>query len=425
MTPEVFAQILALGRETRNVEFKGPGPMQRNTDLTLKVIRAVMGLANTPDGGHVFIGVEEDAAGVPSVGGGLVPADLATWTQDDLGALVANHADPRVAFHVLPAISHNGALVLPIRVDEFGEAPVVCVRDGQAGHKQILKEGAVYVRGTGRIETRAVDSYAEMRSLLDLAVSKGLRRFVEQAHGAGMRVGPPGPTDAQRFAEEAAAFPTAAPLEAMRDQGPWRFVVRPTAFDENAVPDVAALERAVRDNVVVLRGWDWPHVDVHARVQRREHHVFQITDMQERSEAWCMFRSGQFIYERPLKPPRHEGAGRALHYQDTINTLTEAFAFAARLAVLPPFSTLRVDVEAHCLDGRVLTASDHVLRRPTRYTASGTDPFTFSWSGVREDLIANWQALALDAGVNLFHRFGLDVGPAILQGFQQNLLSRR
>ncbi|HJW74554.1 MAG TPA: hypothetical protein VJ787_02625 [Thermoleophilia bacterium] len=54
MTPEVFAQILALGRETRNVAFKGPGPFAKNTDLTLKVIRAVMGLANTPAGAKVI-----------------------------------------------------------------------------------------------------------------------------------------------------------------------------------------------------------------------------------------------------------------------------------------------------------------------------------------------------------------------------------
>lgn len=39
MTPDVFAQILALGRETRNFEFKGPGPFAKNTDLTLIVLR--------------------------------------------------------------------------------------------------------------------------------------------------------------------------------------------------------------------------------------------------------------------------------------------------------------------------------------------------------------------------------------------------
>jgi hypothetical protein len=50
----VFAQILALDRETRNVEFKGPGPFAKNTDLTLKVIRAVMGLAVI--GGRLRVG---------------------------------------------------------------------------------------------------------------------------------------------------------------------------------------------------------------------------------------------------------------------------------------------------------------------------------------------------------------------------------
>lgn len=52
-----FVELLALGHEQQGVEFKGPGP---RTDKYLqgKVLRAILGMANRRDGGHIIIGVE-------------------------------------------------------------------------------------------------------------------------------------------------------------------------------------------------------------------------------------------------------------------------------------------------------------------------------------------------------------------------------
>ena len=97
MTPEDLRTAIALGREQRSTEFKGPG-MRTDKALLVKVIRAMLGMANKPDGGVVVLGVEDSGATITATG--LSPAELATWGYDDLASSVSNYADPYIEFDV-------------------------------------------------------------------------------------------------------------------------------------------------------------------------------------------------------------------------------------------------------------------------------------------------------------------------------------
>ncbi len=138
MTDEEFSEILALGYERRNTEFKGPGP--RSTQpLFAKVIRAVLGMANQQDGGIVVIGVEENAGVLSPVG--LVDVDLATWRYDDVAAGLASFADPFVSME-LEVREHDAKRFVALHVREFESIPVLCRRD----YPDALRQGACYVR---------------------------------------------------------------------------------------------------------------------------------------------------------------------------------------------------------------------------------------------------------------------------------------
>ena len=93
MTDDEFAEILALGHETRGVEFKPPGPLSDRA-LGARVVRAVLGMANRRDGGLVIIGVEDNDDEINAVGVG--EADLVTWNYDDIADRLAVYADPSV-----------------------------------------------------------------------------------------------------------------------------------------------------------------------------------------------------------------------------------------------------------------------------------------------------------------------------------------
>lgn len=59
ISEQTLAEWIALGREQRGVEFKGPGP-RSSKHLCGKVLRAMMAMANRRDGGFVVIGVDEN-----------------------------------------------------------------------------------------------------------------------------------------------------------------------------------------------------------------------------------------------------------------------------------------------------------------------------------------------------------------------------
>lgn len=93
MTDQEFETLLKRGYETGGVEFKGPGKRIDRTFLA-NVVRAVLGMANRRDGGHVIIGVDSESLDPV----GLEEDQADTWTYDELAASVNEYASPSVSF---------------------------------------------------------------------------------------------------------------------------------------------------------------------------------------------------------------------------------------------------------------------------------------------------------------------------------------
>ena len=154
------------------------------------------------DGGHIIIGIDDKnpAAFKP----GLDAAQLKSWTDYDLVSRnLAVYADPPLRFEVEGMTLSTGTDVAVIRVYEFADVPHLCAK----GHDGVLRHGGLYVRPRKVPETSEVASSVEMRDVLDLAIEKGVRRFVETAARAGLQMGPagpiqPGPNDEERYDKE-------------------------------------------------------------------------------------------------------------------------------------------------------------------------------------------------------------------------------
>ena len=197
MTDEDFIQIMGLGHELSGVEFKSPGPMS-NRRLVAQVIRAILGMCNRRDGGTVIIGVE-DAQGVLNPVG-LTEADMSAWSHDALADQVARYADPSASFAV-DIREYDGSSYVVIEVEEFSDIPVLCKRS----YGDVLQDGACYVRPRRKPETSSIPTQADMRDLLDLAIEKGVTRFLERARRVGLFSIPtvePQVTDRERFDEQ-------------------------------------------------------------------------------------------------------------------------------------------------------------------------------------------------------------------------------
>jgi predicted HTH transcriptional regulator len=190
VTEQEFETLLAIGHEKNGVEFKGCG---NRTDPAFRagVIRAILGMANRRDGGLVILGVDADS--LEPVG--FEDDEVKAWLNyDELAARVNEFASPSVNFD-LEALSSRERKVIIIHVQEFEDIPILCQRDFHANGKRdlILRRGACYVRSRHKPETSEIPSEEEeMRELLELAIDKGVRKFVPRAQKAGLFPSVPG-----------------------------------------------------------------------------------------------------------------------------------------------------------------------------------------------------------------------------------------
>lgn len=187
-----FAYLVALDHERRDVEFKPPGP-RTEPHLFAQVTRAALGMANNRGGGVVIIGVSQQGAIFRPIG--LSNGDVASWRYDDVASRFAVYADPYIDFD-LAVKDYEKRQFIVLQISEFAELPVLCKDEYQlpaqpgTGSRRVmpplLRKGACYVRSRRKPETVEVPSQSEMRELLDLAIDKGVRRFVERARAAGL-----------------------------------------------------------------------------------------------------------------------------------------------------------------------------------------------------------------------------------------------
>jgi predicted HTH transcriptional regulator len=198
VTEQEFETLLAIGHEQNGVEFKGRGTRTDGAFLA-GIVRAILGMANRRDGGFVILGVDADS--LEPIG--FEDDEVKTWLNyDELAARVNEFASPSVSFD-LEVLSSRDRKVIIIHVQEFEDIPILCQRDFHAKGKRdlILRRGACYVRSRHKPETSEIPSEEEMRELLELAIDKGVRKFVTRAKKAGLF--PSSPGAATPFPDEA------------------------------------------------------------------------------------------------------------------------------------------------------------------------------------------------------------------------------
>ncbi len=244
-------QYAALGHETRSFEVKGPDSLGDKA-FRAKVARAVMAMGNLRDGGLVCLGIDEPQ--MASMLPGLSKPQLREWSDfDDVSDALAGYSDPPVTFELRPFKLSSGVSVVVIEVAEFETTPHICKRD----YLEVLRRGMVYVRPRGKPESVPVPSHGDMRELLDLAITKGVREFIRRAGTAGIAlpgVNTPQIADSAAFAAESdAAWSGSSPVqERILGAGFTDVSIRPGPYDPDRISS-ARLEAVIGEHAVRLR----------------------------------------------------------------------------------------------------------------------------------------------------------------------------
>lgn len=437
ITQEQLEEFLAFRHEIPGIEFKGPG-FRKDTPLFGKVVRAAIGMANRRDGGVIIIGVS-DHNGILSPTG-LSDEQLVTWRHDDIADGFAAHADPPISFESADFES-NGMKFVVLQIYEFPEIPIVCKQEYRdtsntnisvAMRPVILRKGAFYIRRRHKAETAEISSAEDMRALLDIAVEKGVSRFVTLTQRAGLSLSVSNQSNDQELFDRQIENWMSPLIEKIQLRGFWRIIIRPVEFSQNKIA-YDALFPLVQRTAVDLHGDHFPNV-LDRLPLRGVDHVGQEIEAGQFLESWNIYQSGQFAHYSGMTDDwldqtgwfqLSEGwqPGNRLAIEEVVRQYTGIFVFASRLALTDAYAQdeyIHISVHIKRLQGRHLyisTPGRVPLRRS--YEAHITE-FPYEKSFLKEELIANPTNLALQASHDLFLRFGWNAVLALLESTQSN-----
>lgn len=429
VTRDEIEELLALGHEIRSFEVKGPGNLGDKA-YCAKVARAAIAMGNLRDGGLICLGIDDTQ--MAAMQPGLDSSQLAEWSDfDKVSDALRRYIDPPVEFSLLPLKLSNGVEVVVIKVEEFETVPHVCKRTFPGE----LQDGMTYVRPRGKPESVPVPTSTEMRELLDLAITKGVREFIRRAGAAGIQLGEARSVeDVEReaFAQEAQrAWGEASPvLERILGSGYLDIAIRPGPFEPDRVSP-AHLESLVVENAVRLRGWPLPYVDYKIPIARHGSWIGQDIEptVVPHCEAWRACASGQFLHRRMLATDLREseqllpdapGATGAVAVWDVLLYLVEVAELAARLATTLECESITIHVILGGVAGRQLIAGDWSRAQFADYLVTA-DRLEGDIVVDTTTLIATPRELGVQLTQQVLTQFGANVSKQVLMDWQEQV----
>lgn len=190
----------------------------------------------------------------------------------------------------------------------------------------------------------------------------------------------------------------------------WRVVIRPAEFDTRRIPSLGQCKEIVEASQVVLRGWDYPHLE-EVRTGGDDW-IESGCDWEGRHlEYWRFHTSAQFAHQfsaieefhRLTRTPAPE---RYMIVPNMLYTVTEIFEFAARLArhdILRP--TAHVSIQLHGMRDRELTYQDLMRSMGFGPYVCSRDEITYETDASDAQLLGRAAELAIDATIALYERF--------------------
>lgn len=226
-------------------------------------------------------------------------------------------------------------------------------------------------------------------------------------------------------------------LSAIKANGYWRVLIRPTVFEARRIQDRTTALQLVDENKIMLRGWDYPHLDPENQLVESEW-IGSAIDWGAHKEYWRLYLSGQFIHYFAMMEDFHQvpwtssafPGGKPEKYMEIISTLytvTEVYEFAKRLTTKEALGpSAEISITLFGTEGRVLVYWDILRRLLERNYVSAKQQISSARIVSAAELTATSSQLALNTTVDIFEQFNW-LGPPIqlLEEDQRKLFERR
>jgi hypothetical protein len=334
LTENDIRDYLQLRTETKSFDVKEVVHWLTNRDEKLGLVKDILAMSNTSDGGVLLIGVRDGTYEFV----GIAPEVAEEFDQTRVNDVVRKYADPPVTCQV-HRFTIDGKRLVAIEVHEFPVMPTICKCD--AGHTNgrelILKRATLYIR-TDKATTEAVSNAEDLRGLIE----RSIRRRGDELLGSirALLQGKPinsTTNDLQRYQEETEsmqAFVQQNVGDALTARGHYILRAWPTNYESNRIEKQTEIARQLRETQTTLRGWPFPDLDGDHSANFEDGRQ-SYTIWQDKVEAMRAFRSGHFewsgVFWEDFEGVKGiPGPGQVLEVVESIYILTEMFTFLER-----------------------------------------------------------------------------------------------
>ena len=225
----------------------------------------------------------------------------------------------------------------------------------------------------------------------------------------------------------------------IKERGYWKINFHPIKFIPNLIPSGEDCIEILTNNIVRLRGWDYPHIPREGvdnqGIYPGDDYYEAYIDWDIHKEAWRFYQSGQFIHYRALEEDWMQESvfgynyikpGSILEVIMTIYTLTEIFEFLRRLTVGSNVYEEGgiIKIELINMNGRMLKLLDPMRSSLSMsYIARIPEIKIPEKIVTKEDIMNKSKELALESLAHVFKTFGWVNQPMVIfKSDQQKLL---
>ncbi len=333
ITDQDIKTLLEAKNETPNRDYKETLVWNRNNrDKCLDVVKDILAMANTQNGGKIIFGVRDSDLEFI----GLSDESYQSFDVTSVNQLLHNYADPTFTCAVIKT-QINGNRVALIDVPEFSEIPIICKDSANSSQNiEILKKGAVYIRTKG-CSSEPISKADEMRGILAI----GLTRKSDELLGLIQKLISGKPIketveDRELYEEEILEAQKFFESKLTSDVGFWEIIAYPSTYQPELIPSPVEAGTILSNAVVLIRGWDFPHVDSHGNSSNfsKGKQSFTISDIVQVQEAWRIYKSGLFIWKNYFREDLRdfeEEQKKVLFFVSTIYSVTEFMLFFKRV----------------------------------------------------------------------------------------------
>lgn len=179
---EFLEEQLMRKEEHIHVEYKNGFVWKEHTDMTYKIIKAILCMSNLKDGGRIIIGFDESKDEI-----GLTDEQYSSYDVTKVNDLLHSYCDPIVNCRISkPELSGQyypllkGKKIIVIDVPEFEHMPIICIKGHHGdGKDPILKAGMLYCR-TGKASCENKMDPKSIREVIDRATNKNGAKLLNQ-----------------------------------------------------------------------------------------------------------------------------------------------------------------------------------------------------------------------------------------------------